>query len=436
MQCPRCGAGTYRSLGGKDICPSCGYGSSTGIKAPAALPSTSSYPTSPRRDEQETQSVPQGRESSSESTLTSVSPNTRFGFKLFAEIVRKGTDKNVFISPSSIALALAMTCNGAEGETQQAMAETLELKGISLQDVNQANAVLLAALKGSDPKVELVIANSLWVQKDLAFKSGFLQRNGDFYGAQVANLDFTDPSASSAINSWVKDNTKGKIEDLVTQEELNALTVLVLVNAIYFKGIWKEQFGREETREGPFTLLDGRRKQLPMMSQMGWYEYCECQDFQAVSLPYGEGRISMYIFLPSVAVTLGDFQRSLNANNWRRWLSWFHKAEGTIMLPRFKVEYEVELNDALKALGMGVAFDSGANFEGMCAGPLWISMVRHKTYMEVNEEGTEAAAATAVLMSRSAAERFTMVVDRPFFCAICDNATGEVLFMGSIVEPS
>lgn len=437
MKCPRCGVRTYRSLGGKDICPNCGYGSSTGDKAPLALPSASS-PASSSGAEQETRSVTQQQECVSESTLTTVSANTRFGFKLFAELVEKDTVENVFISPSSIAVALAMIYNGAKRETQQAMAETLELKGLNLQEVNEANAILLAALKGPpDPKVELAIANSLWAQKDLTFRSEFLQRNRDFYGAEVANLDFTDPSALSTINSWVKDNTNEKIDDLVKPEDLDALTVLVLINAIYFKGIWEERFDREKTKEGVFTLLDGRRKQLPMMSQMGWYEYCECDDFQAISLPYGEGRISMYIFLPRQAITLDDFQRSLHPDNWQKWLSWFYWAEGTIVLPRFNVEYEVELSDALKALGMGVAFGPVANFEGMCAGPLWISVFRHKTHLEVNEEGTEAAAATAMVISRGGVpERFMMVVDRPFFCAIRDNQTGEVVFMGFIVEPS
>lgn len=436
MKCPRCGARTYRSLGGKDICPSCGYGSSTGVKAPLALPSAS-YPASSSGTEQETQSVIQQQERPSESTLTTVSANTRFGFKLFAEIIEKDTGKNVFISPSSIAVALAMTYNGAKGETRQAMADALELKGMSLQEVNEANAILLAALKGPpDPKVELAIANSLWARKDLAFQSEFLRRNRVFYGAEVANLDFIDPSTLSTINSWVKDKTNGKIDDLVKLGDLDALTALILINAIYFKGIWKEQFDREKTKEGTFALLDGRRKQLPMMSRMGWYDYCECDDFQAISLPYGKGKISMYIFLPSKAIPLRDFQRSLNPNNWQKWLSWFHWAEGTIVLPRFKVEYEVELSDALKALGMGMAFGPGANFEGICADPLWISVVRHKTHMEVNEEGTEAAAATAEGMALGGVpERFTMVVDRPFFCAIRDNETGEVLFIGSVVEP-
>lgn len=365
-----------------------------------------------------------------------VAANNDFGFRLSAHLVKRDTDKNVFVSPSSIAIALAMTYNGAEGTTKQALAETLGVGGMTLQEVNEANAALRVTLASLDPKVQLAIANSLWAKEGLEFKPDFIRRNKDFYGAKVTNLNFTDPSALLTINGWVKERTNGKIDKLVKPEDLDILTVLILINAIYFKGIWTVQFDKAKTEEGVFVLLDGSRKKHPMMSQSGRYTYYKGENFQAVSLPYGEGRISMYVFLPDKTTTLSEFQKSLDARNWEAWMHQFDETEGDVVLPRFKVEYEAELNDALTALGMGVAFTSKANFRGMCARPLFISKVRHKTFMEVNEEGTEAAASTAVIMKRlSPPQKFKMVVDRPFFCAIRDNKTGTVLFMGSIVEP-
>ena len=199
-----------------------------------------------------------------------------------------------------------------------------------------------------------------------------------------------------------------------------------------------------ETREEDFNLADGSQKKLPMMAQSGKYNYYQDKDFQAVSLPYGTGRISMYVFLPDKSTTPDQFERNLTAENWETWMRSFREAPGEVMLPRFKIEYEVELNDALKALGMAEAFDPHrANFSGIAqmsqAEKIYISEVKHKTFAEVNEEGTEAAAVTSVGMQVTSArlpqENFIMKVDRPFFLAIRDNLTGTVLFMGSIVDP-
>lgn len=365
-----------------------------------------------------------------------VAANNDFGFRLLAQLIKQENDRNIFISPSSIAIALTMAYSGAEGATKQAMAETLGVKEMSLQEVNEANAKLLAALENIDPQVQLAIANSLWAGKVIIFKPDFIQRSRDFYGAEVTNLDFTAPDALSTINGWVKRKTKGKIDNLVKSEDLHD-AILLLINAIYFKGIWKVQFDREKTKQGVFTLLNGRKKQVPMMSQSGRYKYYKGQNFQAISLPYGEGRLSMYIFLPDKTISLSGFQKSLNSKRWREWLSLFSDMEGDIIMPRFKLESEADLNNALVALGMGMAFYP-ADFEGMCVGSQWISKVRHKTFVEVNEEGTEATASTAIAMVKSISiipKRFVMVVDRAFFCAIQDNKTDAVLFMGYVVEP-
>jgi serine protease inhibitor len=367
-----------------------------------------------------------------------VASQNHFAFKLFAELTTQDHGKNIFVSPASVALALAMTYNGARGETRRAMAEALELGDMQLDDLNRANADLVRSLEQIDPQVRLAIANSLWARQGLAFDPAFLERNKACYKAAIENLDFADPRAAATINAWVARNTNGKIEKIVDQVGPDA--ILFLINAIYFKGDWARQFDQRRTRELPFTLLDGRQKQHPLMSQSGKFDYYAGQGFQAISLPYGAGRISMSIFLPEKNSSLDAFQRSLDAKSWDAWTGRFRETEGTIALPRFKLEYEATLNDALKALGMGIAFSSRADFGGMCPPPpnVCIDEVKHKTFVEVNEEGTEAAAVTSVGMVRASFlpnRTFSMIVDRPFFCAIRDSQTGAILFMGAIVEP-
>lgn len=375
-----------------------------------------------------------------------VAGNTRFGFKLLSEVLKKDAGKNVFISPTSVAIALAMTYNGASGDTQRAMAQALELNGLSLEEMNAAYAALKTSLENADPQVQLSIANSLWARQGVRFKSDFLQRNELFFRAQVSELDFNDPKAVEAINAWVNQNTNGKIQKIV--EAIPREMMLYLINAIYFKGTWTKEFDKAKTQDLPFHLPDGSQQQTPLMAQSGFFQYLETPDFQAVSLPYGdengERRISMVVFLPAQGSDLAALQAKLNDANWAQWMGQFQRAEGDLKLPRFKLEYETSLNVALQALGMGVAFTPGAaDFSAMLAGEgdqqLFITEVKHKTYVDVNEEGTEAAAVTSVGVGttsmREPSERFTMTVDRPFFFAIRDDATGAVLFMGSIVKP-
>ncbi|MEH1954535.1 serpin family protein [Nostoc sp.] len=368
-----------------------------------------------------------------------VESSNKFGFKLFSEVLKNDRgEKNIFISPSSVAIALAMTYNGASGSTQQAMAKTLELQGMNLPEINSYYAAALKQLlDNSDAKVQLKIANSLWANQDVTFAPDFLKKNQDFYQAKVSNLNFKDVAASSIINNWVKENTNGKINKIVETIEPNQ--VLFLINAIYFKGNWTNEFDKNQTAQYPFQITSGKRKQHLMMSQNGDYRYYESEQFQAVSLPYGkDGKVSFYIFLPKQNSNLKEFYKNLNVENWEKWMTQFNKQKGFIRLPRFKTDYEVTLNDALKSLGMEEAFSNKANFSGMGKN-FAISQVKHKTFFEVNEEGTEAAAATSVgivaTSLREEAEPFRMIVDRPFFCVIRDNQTGNVLFMGSIIEP-
>jgi serine protease inhibitor len=365
---------------------------------------------------------------------------SRFALKLYNQILKRRADKNTFVSPASVMMALAMTYNGADGETRQAMARALEIEGMSLDDVNRAFADLKAALASADPKVQLKIANSLWARNGFEMKPAFIERNKKYYEAEVASLDFADAAATETINSWVSKNTEGKINKIV--ERIDPNKVLFLINAIYFKGKWQTEFKKEHTKPDVFKLGGAEQKELPMMSQSGSYFYYKGKNFQSVALPYGNSRVSMYVFLPDEQTGLDQFEQDLTSENWDMWMKNHRVTPGDVKLPRFKVEWESNLNDALKALGMAEAFDEArANFsliaEPISGNKLYISEVKHKAVCEVNEEGTEAAAVTSVGVALTSLppEKFSMKVDRPFFFAIRDNVTGVVLFMGSVRNP-
>ena len=367
-----------------------------------------------------------------------VTANTQFGFKLFDEIRKTEQDKNIFISPLSVSLALAMTLNGAAGETEQAMTNTLQLQGLDSEAINVGYAGLRQTLLTSDPKVTLTIANSLWARQGMSFKQDFLQRNIRFFGAEISTLDFNDPSASKTINQWVDTNTNGKIQKIVG-DRINPNAVLFLINAIYFKGTWQREFDPSRTQEDPFHLANGDVKQVPMMRQQHRYPYYRGENFQAISLAYGDGEMSMYIFLPDRESNLNNFLRDLNAERWEHWMSQFHGQDVSLVMPKFKLEYGRTLNDALKVLGMDIAFQGDlANFSRMASAPLYIENVLHKTFVEVNEEGTEAAAATSIGISITSVPPppIPFTIDRPFFLAIRDNQTKTVLFMGVVVDPA
>ncbi len=369
-----------------------------------------------------------------------VKASNDFGFRLYRELAKTDAARNIFISPTSIELALAMTYNGAAGTTRDAMAETLGLQGMTLDEVNQANAQLMTLLQNPDPKVELALANSLWGRQDITFNADFLQRSRDYYDAEVRSIDFASPMSADIINRWVSEKTRGIIPYVVDHNMIRGAT-LVLVNALYFTGHWTVPFDKTQTKDGPFTLADGTTKTLPMMHQSGWFQYFETDDFQSVSLPYGEERVRMLIFLPKAGTTLDELAKSLTGKRWDQCMGRHYGQSGTLVLPRFGADYRTDLRYALGALGMEVAFLSGeANFAAIADDPLFLSYVIHKTRVDVDEEGTVAAAATLVGAPPGPPPLepptpFTMVVDHPFFVAIQDRPTGAILFMGTIVDP-
>jgi serine protease inhibitor len=367
--------------------------------------------------------------------------NNEFGLNLFRELFAAKPGDNIFISPTSIALALGMTWNGALGETKQEMADVLGLSDMTIDDVSLGGSALLAALQSADPKVLLEVANSLWVRQGFVLAKLFTDRNRQFFSAEVTNLDFADRKSVDRINGWVAKKTHDKIKSIIS--ELSPEEVLILINAVYFKGTWTKEFDKKLTMERDFHMTRDALKKHPMMSRSDDFRYYEGEGMQMARLPYGDGRLGMLVFLPKEGSGIADFVAGFSAENVGRWVDSLRYKEGEVVLPRFKLEYDKSLSTVLKQMGMARAFSPQADFGGMLAKPgtlpFYISDVLHKTFVEVNEEGTEAAAVTAVKMMATAmpgeVEKFVMVCNRPFVYAIHDEKTGSVLFIGALLEP-
>jgi serpin B len=292
----------------------------------------------------------------------------------------------------------------------------------------------------SQPGVVLNLANAIWYEEGLHLKSGFVSVNKQFFQAELAGVDFTKPESAQTINHWADTSTHGKIKQVV-QWPFDPATRVILANAIYFKGKWDRPFdGR--TEDDPFYVLPGGKpKQVPTMWQHGHFNYQQGDGFQAVRLPYAGKRLQMFLFLPDTNSTPEKLLADLNADTWQnKILPRFHDEQGLLGLPRFKLDYDVILNDPLKALGMRLAFAGDADFSAMAHEPLFVSEVKQKSFVEVNEEGTEAAAVTTVRMTLSAMpvpqNSFNMIVDRPFLFIIADDQTKSILFMGVIYDPA
>ncbi len=366
--------------------------------------------------------------------------DNQFGLKLFKNLAAD-TDSNIFISPLSVSMALGMTYNGAAGETRAAMHQTLAYGELTTAEINQSYQSLIKALSNLDNKVKFNIANSIWYKEGCELKTEFIETNQHYFDAIVEALDFNSSEVTDIINDWISEETNGKIEELV-QPPIDPLTLMFLINAIYFKGNWTYQFDSEETQLEPFYLEDGSEVNCPLMRLKTDFEYFETDQFQIIDLPYGQGTFSMTVILPNSDVHLNSLIQALDTETFHDWLTQLQRQTVNLRLPKFKLEYEKVLNQVLKDMGIAIAFSGDeADFSNMIDLThtplnLYISEVKHKSFIEVDEKGTEAAAATSVEMRcTSVPSEPYMIVNRPFIFTIREHQSGTILFIGKITNP-
>ena len=382
----------------------------------------------------------QWADSSEANQQTLVAANNAFAFDLTAQVASSKPDANLFLSPFSVSSALQMVENGAAGQTKTEMQQVLKTTSFPLDALNASFKELNQQLV-SRKDVILNLANGIWFKQGFHLKPAFIADNKNFFQAELASVDFESPKSAQTINSWAEKQTKGRIKDVV-QYPFDPATRVILANAIYFKGKWITPFDKSQTQPRDFHLPAGKAISTPMMVQSRKFSYQETPDFQAVRLFY-EGRFQMEVFLPAKKSSPQKLIESFKSGgNWQNKIEpGFNSRQGTLMLPKFKMEYAVRLNEPLESLGMKRAFSINAEVSGMAEEPLFISEVKQKSYIEVNEEGTEAAAVTEVEnvptgVEMSPPKPFEMIVDRPFLFVISDTVTSSILFIGIVNDPA
>lgn len=367
-----------------------------------------------------------------------VKSDQQFAIEFFANVFNEEAaelDKNFMISPLSLSMALAMTWNGADGETKAVMQKVLKLDGYTDQEVNEYYEKLREALLKTDPSTKLAIANSIWTNKNIKIKDDFIRLNNEYFNSTVESVDFSDAISVKLMNKWAADNTNNLIRHVLDKTNPNAL--MYLMNALYFKGIWTSEFNSRNTSSKPFYSEDGQTKNVDMMHQKSSFNYNENQTMQIVELPYGNQAFSMIVLLPKEGNKLADVTQELqNSNSWGNLVSGLRSTQVDLYLPKFKTEYSRVLNDVLEKMGMGIAFEPGAaDFSRMTDADAFISFVEQFTYINTDEVGTEAAAVTVVgieLTSYQPDRTATFNANRPFIYIIRENSTGSILFMGAV----
>jgi len=364
-----------------------------------------------------------------------IEADQQFAFELFKQVYALSDEVNMMISPLSVSYALGMTYNGAAGTTLDAFNNVLHFGDLANQEVNESYKDLMDQLIHLDELVEFSIANSIWYKLGYPVLNKFITTNRDYFDAAVEELDFSDPGAVDIINGWIEDKTNDKIRDML--DFIPSDAVMYLVNAIYFNAKWKYQFDPEDTFQGEFHLENGSSFDTDFMKINGSFNYSANEDFTAVELPYGDSTFSMLVMLPTGNSKLDDLVDKMDIDTWNNWFEFSTTQNVQIELPKFNYDFKDLLNDPLINLGLGVAFGGGADFSRITpGGGLYISRVIHQTFIDVQEEGTEAAAATIVEIREISAPVPTIFkADSPFLYVIRENSTSAIIFMGKVGKP-
>jgi len=366
-----------------------------------------------------------------------IETNNNFGLKLLRTVFENEEEANVMISPTSVSIALGMAYNGAESTTRDAFEEVLNYEGLTRDEVNEITKELIKVLVTNVSGNLLEIANSMWYDKGFPVKPEFIGLNSHYFAAEVNELDFGSADAVRTINDWVNDKTHGKIEEII--DGIDPAVMMILINAIYFNCVWETEFDPANTHEADFYNEDGSLfGKVDMMQLQSTFKLAHKQSFSAIELPYKNGKFSMFLFLPSEESSVNQLVEELDGVSWLSWLEGFNEQPGfTLNMPRFEFEYDRSLGDDLKEMGLDIAFTDQADFSGISAIDLFIADVIHKTYIKVNEEGTEAAAVTAIVFeTTSIGPPKQITVDHPFLFAITENSSKSILFMGKVAEPA
>lgn len=358
-----------------------------------------------------------------------------FAFELLRKTIANNDDENVFLSPMSVSIALGMALNGAENETETQIASVLQLRDMTYAEINEYYKIMQSNLPGVDSKVKLSIANAVWYDKLFNVKQSFLDVNAENFDAYIKMLDFQSPAALDTINSWCSRKTNKLIPTIL--DEIPAEAVMYLTNAIYFKGLWSKKFDKKNTREAEFRNQSNQNVSVNMMSLKDTFMYYEDETAQYLSMPYGGKAFSMTVMLPVEGKSTDSLLVGFDATKWQNIQTGMTGREVQVFMPRLKVENKFKLKETLEDMGMPVAFTPMANFSGISDTPVMISDVIHKTYVTVDEEGTEAAAVTAVQFEYTSIPEYKLFnVNRPFVFIISEKSTGVILFAGKIGNPA
>lgn len=362
-----------------------------------------------------------------------VKANNNFAFNLFKEIAMVEEDENFMISPVSASLALNMVYNGAENQTKEAFATMFDYGNATIEETNAVNKNMIEHLTYSGYGSTFNIANSLWIRNSFPVKKGFINVNKEFYDAEVFNMDFSDSKTKDIINNWASDKTNGKIPEVI--KSVSSDIVMYAINALYFKANWKYEFKLEDTKDLPFYDESGTTKNVAMMSMEQTLNTYSNETFTSVVLPYKDDAYNMTLLLPNQDKKVSDIIAILNQENWNAWQAKYYQRNIQLTMPKFKASYKKMFNQPLMNLGLGIAFSGGADFSSLSDVPVQISFVLQKTFIDVNEVGTEAAAVTVVGIETTSAGGNSVVFNKPFLYVITNKETGTICFMGKVGMP-